>query len=100
MQAYMDYGAARPVRPEVLAAMMPYFSESYGNPSSFHTLGFNAVKAMNLAREKVASLIGAEDSEIYFTSSATESNNLSLRGAAVRYRKKGKRIVISEIEHI
>lgn len=100
MQVYMDYGAARPVRPEVLAVMMPYFSESYGNPSSFHTPGFNAVKAMNLAREKVASLIGAEDSEIFFTSSATESNNLSLIGAAVRYRKKGKRIVISEIEHI
>jgi cysteine desulfurase len=96
----MDYGAARPVRPEILDAMIPYFSESYGNPSSFHAKGFNAMKALNLAREKVASMIGAKDSEIFFTSSATESNNLSLRGAALRYRKKGKKIVISEIEHI
>jgi cysteine desulfurase len=80
--------------------MKPYFTDSFGNPSSFHTLSFGALKALNEAREQVASLIGAQASEIVFTSSATESNNLAIIGAATRYRKKGNRIVVSEIEHI
>jgi cysteine desulfurase len=96
----MDYGAARPVDPRVLEVMKPYFTDSFGNPSSFHTLSFGALKALNEAREQVASLIGAQASEIVFTSSATESNNLAIIGAATRYRKKGNRIVVSEIEHI
>lgn len=100
MKVYMDYGAARPVDPAVLDAMVPYFSDSHGNPSSFHSLGFDALKAMNGAREQVASLVGADSSEIVFTSCATESNNLAIAGAAIRYRKRGKRVVISEIEHI
>ena len=100
MNVYMDYGAARPVDPRVLEAMKPYFTDHFGNPSSFHTLGFGALTALNEAREQVASLIGAQASEIVFTSSATESNNLGIIGAATRYRKKGNRIVVSEIEHI
>ncbi len=100
METYMDHAAARPVDPRVLEAMKPHFSESYGNPSSFYVKGFEALKALNEARRKVASLIGAQDSEIVFTSGATESNNLTIIGAAQRYRKRGTRVVISEIEHI
>jgi len=100
METYMDHAAARPVDPRVLEAMKPYFSESYGNPSSFYSKGFEALKALNEARRQVASLIGAQDSEIVFTSGATESNNLAIIGAAQRYRKRGMRVVISEIEHI
>jgi cysteine desulfurase len=100
INVYMDHGAARPVDPRVLEAMIPYFSESFGNPSSFHALGFDAQRAINEARERVASLIGAQASEIVFTSSATESNNLGIIGAAIRYRKRGSRVVVSEIEHI
>ncbi len=100
METYMDHAAARPVDPRVLEAMKPHFNESYGNPSSFYSKGFEALKALNEARRKVASLIGAQDSEIVFTSGATESNNLTIIGAAQRYRKRGTRVVISEIEHI
>jgi cysteine desulfurase len=100
LKVYMDYGAARPVDPRVFEAMSPYFSSSFGNPASFHTHGFNALKALNLARERVASLLNVEDSEIVFTSCATESNNLGILGAAQRYKKRGKRVVVSEIEHI
>ncbi|UCD46157.1 MAG: cysteine desulfurase [Candidatus Bathyarchaeota archaeon] len=96
----MDYGASRPVDPAVLDAMMPYFCDSHGNPSSFHSHGFEALKAINIAREQVTALVGAEASEIVFTSCATESNNLAIAGATIRYRKRGKRVVISEIEHI
>jgi len=96
----MDYGAACPVDPRVLEAMMPYFSESFGNPSSFHSYGFEVLRAMKAAREQVASLISAQAEEIVFTSVATESNNLALMGAASRYRSRGNRIVTSNIEHI
>jgi cysteine desulfurase len=100
LNVYMDHGAARPVDPRVLEAMTPYFTDSFGNPASFHAPGFEALKAMNKAREQVAYLVGAEASEIVFTSSATESNNLGIMGAALRYRKKGSKVVISAIEHI
>jgi len=100
LNVYMDNGAARPVDPRVLKVMTPYFSESFGNPSSFHALGFDAQRAMGRAREQVATLIRAQASEIVFTSCATESNNLGITGAALRYRKKGSRVVVSEIEHI
>jgi cysteine desulfurase len=96
----MDHGAGKPVDPRVLEAMTPYFTESYGNPASFHKEGFDALKAVNRAREQVASLIGAEASEIVFTSSATEANNLGIGGPTRRYKKKGNRIVLSAIEHI
>ena len=100
MKVYMDYGAASPVDPRVLDAMIPYFSDSFGNPSSIHSYAFDAQKAMKAARAQVASLIGAQPQEIVFTSCATESNNLALIGAAMRYRSRGSRIVVSNIEHI
>lgn len=96
----MDYGAASPVDPRVLEAMMPYFSDAFGNPSSIHSYAFDAQKAMVAAREQVASLIGAQPQEIVFTSCATESNNLALIGGVLRYRSRGSRIVVSNIEHI
>ena len=96
----MDHGASRPLDPRVLEEMMPFFSKSFGNPASFHRLGFEAQRAMKKAREEVASLIGAHPPEIVFTSSATESNNLGIAGAARRYRRRGNRIVVTNIEHI
>lgn len=96
----MDYGAAYPVDPRVLEAMIPYFRRIYGNPSSFHSQGFDAIRAMDRARKKVADLVGAESREIIFTSGATESNNLGIRGAALKNRKKGNKVVVSAIEHI
>jgi len=100
LKVYMDYGAASPVDPLVLEAMMPYFSESFGNPSSIHSYAHEAQRAMGAARAQVASLIGAQPGEVVFTSCATESNNLALVGAALRYRSRGSRVVISDIEHI
>lgn len=100
LKVYMDYGAASPVDPHVLEAMTPYFSDSFGNPSSIHSYAFDAQKALRAAREQVASLIGAQPEEIVFTSGATESNNLGLIGGALSYRSRGSGIVVSNIEHI
>jgi cysteine desulfurase len=100
IKVYMDNGAGRPVDPRVLAAMKPYFTEHYGNPASFHSMGFKALEALNEARSSVAELINADPSEIVFTSGATEANNLALLGAAQRNRKKGSKIVRSAVEHI
>jgi cysteine desulfurase len=100
MKIYMDYGSAHPVDQRVLDEMMPYFSEDFGNPASFHSEGFKALEALNNSRGRVASLIGAEPEEIFFTSGATESNNLGILGAANRYKRRGKKIIISAIEHI
>ncbi len=96
----MDYGAASPVDPLVLGSMTPYFTEHFGNLSSLHSKAAEAQKAVGKAREKVASLIGAHPREIVFTSGATESNNLALIGGALRYRSRGNRIIVSNIEHI
>ncbi len=96
---YMDHAATTPVAPEVLQAMMPYFSERYGNPSSLHTFGREAREAMEEARWEVAALINAEPNEIYFTSGGTESDNLALKGIARRNRKRGRHIITSTIEH-
>ena len=100
MYVYMDHGAGYPVDPRVLKEMMPYFTESYGNPASFHSEGFKALKAVNVAREQVAGLVNSQPSEIVFTSGATEANNLALIGATIQNKKKGNRIIISAIEHI
>lgn len=96
----MDYGAASPVDPRVFGSMTPYLTEHFGNPSSLHSQATEAQKAIRKARERVASLIGAHPREIVFTSGATESNNLALIGAALRYRSRGNRIIVSNIEHI
>ncbi len=84
---YLDHNSTTPVAPEVLEAMLPFFKEQWGNPSSLHTVGNQAKRAIDQARESVAALLGASDaSEIVFTSGGTESNNLALRGAATALR--------------
>ena len=96
-QVYMDHGATTPLREEALEAMLPYLKEKFGNPSSIHSFGREARKAINEAREKTACALGADPEEIFFTSGGTESNNMAIRGAA---RLKGKgRIITSAIEH-
>jgi cysteine desulfurase len=101
MNAYLDYQAAKPVDPRVFEAMKPYFTKEFGNPSSLHGYGYNATKSLEKARLKIADFINAPDPEnIIFTSGATESNNLGIIGAALRNRRKGNHIIISEIEHI
>lgn len=96
---YLDHSATTPVRPEVLAAMLPYFGDKFGNPSSIHSWGRQARTAVDLAREQVASIIGATASEIVFTSGGTESDNLAIRGVAKSMQTKGKHLITSQIEH-
>ncbi len=98
--AYMDHGSGKPTDPRVLEEMIPYFSEKYGNPASFHKKGFEALEAINSSRNKIAELINSSADEIIFTSSATEASNLALLGATDRYSKRGKKVVISAVEHI
>jgi cysteine desulfurase len=100
-KVYMDHGAGMPLDSKVFEAMKPYFMENYGNPSSSHSYGNNARSAMESAREKVARLVAAEKpQEVIFTSGGTESNNLAIKGAAYRNRKKGNHIITTAIEHI
>jgi cysteine desulfurase len=99
MKVYMDYAATTPVDPRVLEAMLPYFSKKFGNTMSIHSLGREAKKALEDSREAIASLMNADHEEIIFTSSATEANNLALKGIAFANRNKGKHIIVSKIEH-
>lgn len=96
---YLDYNATTPIDPEVLGAMLPYFKEHFGNPSSNHVYGKLVKEAMNKARKQVANLIGATPNEIVFTSGGTESNNYAIIGTALANMKKGRHIVTSRIEH-
>ncbi|MDF0594055.1 cysteine desulfurase NifS [Methanotrichaceae archaeon M04Ac] len=96
---YMDHAATTPLAPEVLDAMIPYFSERFGNPSSLHSFGRVAREAVDDARSDVAALLNAEPSEIYFTSGGTESDNLAIKGIARKSKKKGRHIITSSIEH-
>jgi cysteine desulfurase len=95
----LDYAAAAPVDPVVLEKMLPYFTEHYGNSSSGHTLGEAPRKALGESREHVAALIGAEARDLVFTATASEANNLAIKGAVERAKKKGNHIISSEIEH-
>lgn len=95
----MDHSATTPVAPEVLAAMLPYFGEKFGNASSLHQSGREAKEALEDSREKVAALLGARAEEIIFTSGGTESDNLALKGIARKNRKQGKHIITTQIEH-
>ena len=97
---YMDHSATTPVAPEVLAAMLPYFGEKFGNASSLHRSGREAKEALEDSREKVAALLGARAEEIIFTSGGTESDNLALKGIARKNRKLGKHIITTQIEHV
>ncbi|MBN2028057.1 MAG: aminotransferase class V-fold PLP-dependent enzyme [Actinobacteria bacterium] len=95
----LDNYAATPLPPEVRDAMLPFLGEDFGNPSSLHSRGDTAREAVEEAREKVASLIGANPEEIIFTSNGTEANNLAIKGIAAGSRRKGKHIVVSAVEH-
>ncbi len=98
-KGYLDYQSGMPVDPRVVEAMVPYMTEHCGNPAVLHSVGDPAREAVEQARAQVAALIGAEPSEIVFTSGATEANNLGVKGVAMKLRKKGKHIVSSVIEH-
>ncbi len=98
-QVYLDHAATTPVKDEVLKAMLPYLSEFYGNASSVYSLARSSKQAIESAREKIASLIGAEPKEIFFTASGTESDNWALKGLALAHQDKGKHIITSQIEH-
>ena len=99
-EVYFDYGAANPLGPEVVEAMIPYLKEQFGNPLSVHRFGDAPRQAVEDAREKVAALIGARSNEIYFVASGSEANNLAVKGIALMNRKRGKHIVVSAIEHL
>ena len=96
---YLDHAATTPLDPQVLAAMEPYLSRRYGNPSSIYMLGQEARQAVDEARERVARALGARPSEVVFTSGGTESDNAALMGAALALRKTGEHIITSSVEH-
>ncbi len=98
-RVYLDHNATTPLHPEVLEAMLPYYKEAFGNPSTIYSFGQETRKATDEAREKVANLIGASPEEIIFTSGGTEANNLALKGVAAALEKKGRHIITSSIEH-
>ena len=98
-RVYLDLIAATPLHPQVLEAMLPYLKENFGNPQSLHSVGQEALKAVEEAREKVAQLINCEPSEILFTSSGSESNNFALKGLALAQQKRGTHIILSAVEH-
>src|SRR5207237_3639585 len=99
-RVYLDHQAATPVLPEVFEAMKPFFTESFGSPSSLHRQGLRARDALATARAQVASLINAESPEdIIFTSGGTESANLAVKGAAYASQRRGQHLIASAIEH-
>lgn len=98
---YLDYQSAKPVDPEVIAAMTPYMVEKFGNASSLHEVGDWSTEALDSSRSMIAHFVNArEPEEIIFTSGATEANNLAIVGYALRNKQKGKHVIISEVEHI
>ncbi len=96
---YLDNAATTAVSPEVLEAMMPYFTEVFGNPSSIHGTGREAAKAVDTARKQIAAAIGAQPQEIYFTAGGSESDNWVLKGTAFARKAKGNHIITTAIEH-
>lgn len=97
---YLDYAATTPVDPRVVRAMLPYLGDQFGNPASrSHAFGWAAEEAVEIAREQVAALIGADSREIVWTSGATESNNLAIKGAAKFHQGRGRHVVTVKTEH-
>ena len=96
---YFDHAATTPVRKEVIMAMLPYLETEYGNASVMYSLGRNAKRAINKAREQVASVLNCNSYEVYFTSCGSESDNLAIKGFAYANRNKGNHIITSKIEH-
>ena len=96
---YLDNAATTKTRPEVVEAMLPYFTEYYGNPSSVYEFSNESKKAINRSRETIAEAIGAKTNEIYFTAGGTESDNWALAATAEAYQAKGNHIITSKIEH-
>ncbi len=96
---YFDNGATTKVKQEVIEEMIPYFAQNYGNPSSVYGIAREAKKGVEEARKKVADLIGANKSEIYFMGCGSEADNTALKGIAYANEKKGKHIITSKIEH-
>lgn len=98
-RVYLDHSATTPLRPEVLAAMLPYFADLAGNPSSLHEDGQRAKQALDAARETVAGALGATPREIIFTGGGTEGDNLAILGVAEALQRRGRHIITSAIEH-
>ena len=98
-RVYLDYNATTPVDPEVIKAMLPFFTETYGNASSIHAAGQTARGGVEMARQSVAALIGAKPSEIVFTSGGTEADNLAILGVVAAMHREKKHVICSPIEH-
>ncbi|MBP3941293.1 MAG: cysteine desulfurase NifS [Christensenellaceae bacterium] len=96
---YLDNAATTPTKPEVLQEMLPYFTESFGNPSSVYSLGQQNKQAVAQARERIAKVLSAQANEIYFTAGGSESDNWALKATAEAYKDKGNHIITSKIEH-
>lgn len=96
---YLDNAATTKIHPEVLESMMPYLTDTYGNPSSIYTLGRKSREAIDSSRDKIAKILNAKSSEIYFTSGGSESDNWGIKGIAFANEKKGKHIITTNIEH-
>ncbi|MGB9675145.1 MAG: cysteine desulfurase NifS [Candidatus Nanoarchaeia archaeon] len=96
---YLDHAATTPVRDEVMAEMLPYFNEIFGNPSSIHSKGVEAAQAIEHARQRIAKILNCEPTEIIFTSGGTESVNLAIKGVALANKDKGKHIITQKTEH-
>lgn len=98
---YLDHGASTPVHPQVLEAMLPYWTSDYGNPSSHHAFGRTALAAVDASRQSIAELLNARPDEILFTGCGSESDNLALRGLmwSARRNDHGNHLIISDVEH-
>jgi cysteine desulfurase len=98
-QIYLDYASTTPTDPKVVEAMLPYFGEVFGNPSSIHAYGQEARSAVEETRMRIAAFLGADPAEIVFTSGGTESDNFAIKGVAYANRRKGNHIITSAVEH-
>ena len=96
---YLDHAGTTPTDPQVLEAMLPYFTQLYGNPSSIHTIGQEAKHALDSARERVAGVLGCRTSEVVFTSGGTEADNAAIQGVAAALQQTGNHIITTSVEH-